>query len=249
MGVVFALGLDPPGLAVANYDPFFTPGGDSPAAPMGYRIALSISLSLCFIIPALWIITLQLATFKRGGRLIGSFLFLLAGLVLYEALDVFLDPHEIHPIEWIYGYSVSTSILLIIGGYLTLYSKWIYKINLPNDNLISRNKNKQQKGMAQETRQILARLMIFSIIVAISLVVTIVLSLFPQFKRQPYYLTMGFFGILAAGMLVTGFIKENFVASLIPWSRKNDTLHNHLNASSTEFVGEIWLGKIAKCVI
>ena len=210
-------------------DPVFFPGDTSSAAPIWVRITVVLIVALIVLIPALWILTLHLATVKKGGKVIGWCVLGFALLVSIEGLSVsYGDPSKNMPREWTLGYFASFGLALAVGGYLILYSKWIYGLSLkvPGPELAaSAVEGDQETGprFSPETRQLLGRLAMFTVVVFFALLVTGVLSVFPQFKDQPHYLTIGFFGILGSGMVVTGLLREDTLARILPWSKPEKT--------------------------
>lgn len=204
-------------------DPVFYPEDPSTAAPILVRISVILMVALVFLVPALWVLTVHLASAKKGSRTIGWCVLGFAFIVCLEGLLVSCGgPSRQVPPEWMVGYAATFGLATATSIYLILYAKWIYglKLHTPMPDAASAELEADDGidlRISPETRQLLGRLALFTFVVLFALLVTAILSLFPQFQEKPNYIAIGFFGVVACGMIVTGLMQEDTIAKMIPW--------------------------------
>jgi hypothetical protein len=209
--------LTPPGEPM-DPDPVFFPQDEASAAPIAIRISVTLATSLLFLVPALWVLTFHLARTKKWGPEIGWFVLVLAWFVCIQGLRMGYSGSA--AAEDLFGMAGTFGLSAAVGGYLILYSKWIYGLLPGESNDLASDGT--TIAISPETKQLVGRLTLFGIVVGISLVVMAILSMFPQFEKEPKWLTVGFFGVIGCGMLVTGLIREQTVARFIPWASKEE---------------------------
>lgn len=203
-------------------DKLIFPTDPETAAPLVVRIAFILLLSLVLLIPATWILSVQLAVAKRGGPVIGWIILALAAIVAIHGLSTAYDNTHSAPAEALFGSSAAFGLSVALGTYLVLYSKWLYRLNLQSVAPAGITEGRTIGiSLSPESRQLLGRLALYAFLVVFALGASAILSLLPQLKDSPYFITMGFFGVVAIGMVATGMIREETLSSILSWTKSD----------------------------
>jgi hypothetical protein len=197
--------------------------------PLWLGLALGIVVIGVVVLPAAWIILIQVNRRQTGSGVIALVLFGFAALLCFASLAFFLDPIGMGAqAQESNLFATGAGVLALLGTFFLVYARQIYSLSLPSGPAVQKAPSETPGEPPEGTKaaaelgnkwlDLRNRLLLFLTSLAIAYLLVLLIALVKPLQDQPQYVFYTFFGVLLLGMVSSGLISEDMLKWLMPWA-------------------------------